>query len=241
MASKRATPERRGSNTPEPSRPQPARFQDEGSEKRTCSHSEHPMVVESMKYESTIARSLLLTLGAIVGAVAADGVRPASSLGAAHQNAPSGETPTLEDLRGEIDRLKSLVPSQSHPMADVGYHFANLWFAGQRQNWDLARFYFAEARSHVQWSIRIRPVRKAPDGYDVDLQGIFDGIDASVFGRVSEAIEEKDRAKFDAAYRTSLEACYACHKAAGKPYLRPMVPLTPPQSIINFDPRAAWP
>ena len=38
-----------------------------------------------------------------------------------------------------------------------------------------------------------------------------------------------------------LEACYSCHKASAKPYLRPMIPTTPPQTIINYDPNAKWP
>ena len=38
-----------------------------------------------------------------------------------------------------------------------------------------------------------------------------------------------------------LEACYSCHKASGKPYLRPMMPTAPAQSIINFDGTATWP
>ena len=47
--------------------------------------------------------------------------------------------------------------------------------------------------------------------------------------------------EFESAYRGLIESCYSCHKAAGKPYLRPMVPTTPPQSIINYDPKANWP
>ena len=31
------------------------------------------------------------------------------------------------------------MPDQSHAMKDVAYHFTNLWFAGQKQNWPLAR------------------------------------------------------------------------------------------------------
>ena len=41
-------------------------------------------------------------------------------------------------LKAEIEALKRLVPSQSHAMADVDYHFANLWFAAQNANWPLA-------------------------------------------------------------------------------------------------------
>jgi transketolase len=35
-----------------------------------------------------------------------------------------------------VERLKTLVPSQSHGMADVGYHWTNLWFAGEQKNSD---------------------------------------------------------------------------------------------------------
>src|SRR2546427_8391049 len=40
---------------------------------------------------------------------------------------------------------------QSHVMADVGYHFANLWFAADKQNWPLANYYLSETRSHLRW------------------------------------------------------------------------------------------
>ena len=63
----------------------------------------------------------------------------------------------------DLERLKKLVPSQSHAMADVAYHWTNLWFAAEQKNWPLAEFYFNEARSHMQWTILIRPIRKDDD------------------------------------------------------------------------------
>jgi hypothetical protein len=38
-----------------------------------------------------------------------------------------------------------------------------------------------------------------------------------------------------------LEECYSCHKAAARPYIRPMVPLSGAQPIVNLDPTATWP
>ena len=55
-------------------------------------------------------------------------------------------------LKAEIDQLKGKVPDQSHAMKDVGYHFANVWFAGQKRNWPLAKFYLDETRSHLKWA-----------------------------------------------------------------------------------------
>ena len=126
-------------------------------------------------------------------------------------------------------------------MADVGYHFANLWFAAQKKNWDLARYYYDETRSHILWTIRIQPIRKDAAGNAVDLKGIFDGLENGVFNQLVDVIGRKNSTQFTAAYKLALEGCYSCHRASGKTYLRPMVPTSPPQPIINFDPQAKWP
>ena len=138
----------------------------------------------------------------------------------------------------DLERLKTLVPSQSHSMADVGFHWTNLWFAGEQKNWPLAQFYFDEARQHIQWTIKIRPIRKDPDGRDVDLPAIFQAVDSSTFAAVKIAIERQDSAQFESAYRKALDGCYSCHKSSGKPYLRPIVPTAPAQTIIDFSPDA---
>ena len=139
----------------------------------------------------------------------------------------------------DIERLKTLVPSQSHSMADVGFHWTNLWFAGRQKNWPLAQFYFDETRQHIQWTILIRPIRKDPEGRDVDLQAIFQAVDSSTFAAVKIAIERKDSAQFETAYKGALDGCYSCHKSSGKPFLRPIVPTAPAQTIIDFSPDTA--
>jgi hypothetical protein len=139
----------------------------------------------------------------------------------------------------EMERLNKVVPSQSHAMADVGYHWSNLWFAGEQKNWPLAEFYFNESRSHIQWAIMIRPIRKDAENRDVDLQAIFNALDVSSFAAVKFAIAQKDSQKFTAAYKSALEGCYACHKSSAKPFLRVTVPGAPAQAIIDFAPDPA--
>jgi cytochrome c553 len=75
----------------------------------------------------------------------------------------------------------------------------------------------------------------------VDLKGIYDSIDNGVMAKLQQAIDKKDGVQFAAAYKETLVQCYSCHKASGKPYLRPMVPTVPPQTIVNFNPNAKWP
>jgi len=166
---------------------------------------------------------------------AAPAATPASAADA------GGAAGDLSALRADIARLKVNAPSQSHTMSDVGYHWTNLWFAAEKKNWPLAMFYFQEAREHIVWTIRLRPVRKADDGSDVNLMPIFQSIDTSAFKSVTDAIQAQDSTAFIAAYRESLAACHGCHKASGKLYLRPQVPTAPVQTIINVDPAATWP
>lgn len=146
----------------------------------------------------------------------------------------------LARLKAEIEQLKGRLPSQSHAMMDVGYHFSNLWFAGQQQNWPLAQFYLNETRSHLRWAVRIVPVRRTRTG-EVDLRGLLESIDRGALADVEKTIADKHVERFSGAYRRTLESCYACHVASDKPYLRPRIPERPEATIINFDPAATWP
>jgi hypothetical protein len=147
----------------------------------------------------------------------------------------------LASLRADTEVLKQKATDQAHVMVSVAYHFNNLWFAGQHGNWPLAQFYWNEVRSHLRWAVRVIPVRKDDEGQDIQLGEILEAMENTPLARLLEAIEAKDRDKFVAAYRFSLETCYACHKASDKPYLRPQIPTHPAEPTINFDPEAMWP
>src|SRR5215813_13512474 len=159
------------------------------------------------------------------------------------KNQTKTEPPTIDlsALNNDVARLKSIVPSNAHIMEDVSFHFSSLWFAGQKKNWPLAMFYYNESRNHIRWLLQKNPTTKTPEGEVVNLQGIFDGIDTSVLPMLKKSIEDKNSEEFNSAYKLTLEACYSCHKSAGRPYLRPMIPTAPPQSIINFNTEASLP
>jgi hypothetical protein len=155
--------------------------------------------------------------------------------GAPTSRAADGDNAEIARLKAEIEQLKGRLPSQSHAMMDVGYHFSNLWFAGQKKNWPLAQFYLHETRSHLRWAVRIIPVRKTTSG-EVDLRGLLEAVDHAGLTEIGKAITSKNSAAFDNAYKQTLEGCYTCHKAAEKPYLRPRIPDLPEAKIIDFDP-----
>lgn len=159
-------------------------------------------------------------------------------------DAPPAKTPVAAEvasLRADVERLKQVVPDQAHAMSDVDYHFTNLWFAGKAENWPLADFYWKETLSHLRWAVRIIPVRKDSRGQDVRLTSILEAIENTPQLKLGDVIKERNPAKFEPTYRAMVEACYTCHKAADKPYLRPRIPERPASHMMNFDPRADWP
>ena len=144
-------------------------------------------------------------------------------------------------LQAEIQDLRGRMPSQSHTMADVDYQFSNLWFAGKDENWDLASFYLNETRSHLEWAVRVVPVRPLSNGQKLELAPILKTVEEKGIADLRTAIDHKDSGAFETAYRSMTEQCYACHEAAEKPYLHPHIPDGPSTQMINMDPKADWP
>ena len=182
-------------------------------------------------------RSLqMLLLGAMLGALFVSSWGHSTAV--AQQNSPQANPATMQS---DVAHLKDITPPNSHPMVEVGMFAANLWFAGEKKNWPLADYYLNETRNRIRWEVHLNPGPKGADGNPVDMQSIFDGIDSGTLPKVKKAIEMKDSTQFAAEYKHLLEDCYSCHKAAARPYLRPMVPVSGAQPIINLDPAATWP
>jgi len=175
-------------------------------------------------------------LGLVLGAMVL--FRPALSV---QQSRATGEAPTVATLAADVAALKDKAVDQAHAMASVEYHYSRLWFAGKAANWPLAQFYWNETRSHLRWAVRVIPIRKDNAGKEVNLRNILEAFENTPLKQLEEAIAAKDSAKFEASYKFTLETCYSCHKAADKPYLRPKIPESPGDPMINFDPLATWP
>jgi hypothetical protein len=153
------------------------------------------------------------------------------------QQAPADSAAEIAALKAQIEELKGMLPSQSHTMMDVEFHFANLWFAGKAANWPLATFYLNETRSHLNWTVRVRSVRKLSNGSELDLRPILKGIEDSGLASLKKAVDGHDSVAFETAYRAMLGQCLSCHVAAEKPFLRPQVPSSPPSALIDMRPQ----
>lgn len=66
-------------------------------------------------------------------------------------------------------------------------------------------------------------------------------MDNTQFAALKNAIDARQKDQFVKTYEETLTACYACHKASEKPYLRPQKPAGPEVQIINMGPGATWP
>jgi hypothetical protein len=150
-------------------------------------------------------------------------------------------TPAVTNAQPDMSAIGGLLPDQAHAMTDVGYHFANLWFAAEKENWPLAKYYLDETRSHLNWAVRIHPVRTTPSGGQVNLKGILQAIDNTFLTAMDSAITNQDTPKFQTAYRQTMDGCYACHQACQKTFLRPQIPSAPSATIIDLDPNATSP
>jgi hypothetical protein len=173
-----------------------------------------------------------LVLGAALGAVLLHGEIPTPRSAQAQDAKPD----EMAALKAEVALLKGKVPDQSHAMADVSYHFTNLWFAGQNENWPLATFYSDELRSHLRWAVRIIPKRKDAENREIDLGGILGGLETSTLKDLAQSIKEKDKTRFVAAYKLQMEGCMACHRATNKPFIRLHIPERPDAGIVEFRP-----
>lgn len=179
-------------------------------------------------------------VAAAAGAMALATLVLASSM-AVRAQAPAAaplETPNaaadIESLKSDVEALHRLVPDQAHIMADVDYHFANLWFAARDANWPLAEFYIGEVRSHLTWAVRARPVRKLSSGADLELPPILMAALSGGVTDIKNAIDKRDAHAFETAYRGMLGQCYGCHVASEKPYLRVHIPEAPATRMINL-------
>jgi hypothetical protein len=174
---------------------------------------------------------LLAFLGAGALLLASDGP-PAGAAAAA----PSDPSAGIAALQQQLKDLRGQLPSQSHTMADVAYHFSNLWFAGQAGNWPLAEFYLNETKSHLRWAVRVRPVRPLSTGGELRVGDMLAAIEQSTLKDLTESVRAKDATRFTTTYKTQLASCYSCHVAAEKPYLRLHVPERAPETMLEFDP-----
>lgn len=110
-----------------------------------------------------------------------------------------------------------------YPLGEnMGYmqrYAEKLWYAGQADNWDLARYYHDEMQETAE---DIAGAHVVKDG--VQVSTTLNTMLPPVLQELDAAIAARDRAKFQKQYQTVIETCNACHAAAKHPFIHIAVP-----------------
>ena len=118
----------------------------------------------------------------------------ASSLAGCKRGA-AAERARIDKLEQQVKGLEGAVPDQATVMTLEAYHYTNLWFAVDAENWPLAGFYLNEARKNLSWAVRIVPVRKDQNGADVNIppRSPEESLQKGQLAELQEAINVKDK------------------------------------------------
>lgn len=104
-------------------------------------------------------------------------------------------------------------------MVEVGYRFTELYWAGQDQNWDYAKYQVEKLRVAIENGTERRPKRSA------SAQMIFPAID-----NLELAISKRSNQNFRQGFNQLCATCNACHTAEQVPFFKVAIPdrrLTP--------------
>ncbi|MBX3039441.1 MAG: hypothetical protein KF789_01885 [Bdellovibrionaceae bacterium] len=99
-------------------------------------------------------------------------------------------------------------------MAEVGYRFSELYWAGQDKNWEFAKYHLEKIRTTIKNGIERRPKRAQ------SAQMIYPSLDA-----LEKTVILKDPIQFKSAMKGLKNTCNACHSAEKVPFIHVEFPL----------------
>jgi hypothetical protein len=136
-------------------------------------------------------------------------------------------------LQQKVDSLQIAVNNTYKPgfgeiMSQIQMHHAKLWFAGKYQNWELADFEVGE----IQEALDDIP-KYCSDRPEVKSLGMI----MPVMDTLSNAIKEKNEARFDSSFTVLTATCNDCHKATDHGFNLIKIPDVVPVPNQVFKPK----
>ena len=120
-----------------------------------------------------------------------------------------------------IDELASMQPGMDRLMAELGPRMQRLYHAGKAGNWPLAAYFYKSVVKQLRQCVESRPK------YDPEMTAYIDD-DCEP---VRTAIKDEDVAAFQAAYDVMVDRANHYHDVFGKPFIRWVTPLEPPNDL----------
>jgi hypothetical protein len=146
----------------------------------------------------------------------------ASLAGSSAQDAPPANDLVILDFKPGFDDMMTMMIQPRH---------IKLYYAGQEENWVLARFQMNELRAAFG--------RIGDTIPDFGFFPVDDAVEATMtepFTQMQAAIDASDPQAFGAAYTAVTEACNACHQAMHFPFLVVKEPdADAPNPFVNQD------
>jgi hypothetical protein len=121
---------------------------------------------------------------------------------------------------------EAYVPALADIMSAVQWRHIKLWFAGKRQNWDLASYELRQIKTSLEDAANLYrgiPVEHVAATVDPILT-------------LGTAIETKDSARFVKGFNALTAACNACHEGIGRGFIIIQTPTASPFSDQSFAP-----
>ena len=118
-------------------------------------------------------------------------------------------------------------------MTELQHRHANLWVAGDAENWPLAAHHVHELEELLEKTAAYHPE------YDgVPVAELLESTTIPAVAALDSAVEAGDAARFRGAFDDLTLRCNACHAAAERPFLAIQRPTRPPLDNLRFAPPA---
>lgn len=117
-----------------------------------------------------------------------------------------------------VDELASVQPGMARLMDELSRRVWTLFYAAKAENWDLAAYMARESEKLLATMALVRPK------YKEDLEAFVRGD----LARIAAAIQGRDWAAFEAAYRDAIRTSDVYHDKYNKRFIRFRLPDRPP-------------
>lgn len=127
-----------------------------------------------------------------------------------------------------IEDIATVQPGLARLMPEVGMRTWKLYYAAKLENWPMAKFQYKEIVGLMELGAFMRP--KHAEALNQFLEENWKPLEA--------AIADKNFAAFEEAFHKAIDAANAYHELKEKPYIRWVLPDTPPPDL-DLRPRGA--
>jgi hypothetical protein len=129
-----------------------------------------------------------------------------------------------EPLYKQVREIKGAMPKFGIPMREVGERFQNMYFAGQAENWGLAR-YMARSMNAAMDPVKITLPYLHP---------FWEYFYTNYFKPVTMAIDAQDSKAFEREFLSAIDKCNGCHFEVGFAFIKVKKPVVPASQLLDF-------